>query len=386
MAIALTVSSAVTSGQNKCLLNAWPQALNEDRWHFNQCAGAGAPLQTANDQAGVVYLQKEREDIARHLEQAADRMAEVLNYAIRPLYFSETMRVGKGRPIGNQIHNARWCKMIALGRRAQTLIQAGVAVTYSDPNSIGVNDTATVTVVTAVANAEIKLYFRLADGAPTAGDYRYEIEPTVVTDEAGTVTIKAHRALFVKPTEWMREYAAGDPNYNLPNVVDTANASIGFVTAVDVYRVYTDTAANIQLLDSDNVVLKTYTGYILDNELSAFRLGNLCADVCGGYPAFIRVNYYAGSPLVNGNIDSELYEACCAFAAGRTQPRFRGMSYWALDTWDKWHNPMIQTVSGSIIPMATKKQSESGFGVSRGEVLAWDVVQARAIAKGHKFP
>ena len=386
MAIALSPSNNNSPGQNNHFLNAWPEMLMEDRWHFNQCAGVGAPVQTANDKGGVIYLQKERELIARGLEAAAWRMAGDLNYPLSPTYFSETIPLGKGRPLGNAIYQARWCKLIELGTRATSLIQAGVAVTYSDPNNIGVNDTATVTVVTGIANAEIKLYFQVADGAPTAGDYRYEIEPTIVTDSAGTVTIKAHRSLFVKPTEWAREYVANDPNFNSPNVVDTANASPGFVTAVDIYRVYTDTSANIQLLDNNNVVLQAYTGYVLDNELSAFRMGNLCADICGGLPQSIRVNYKAGSPLVNNNIDSELFEACCAFTAGRARVRLTKMCQWSLTTWEGWNRPMVETINGTIIPMASKSQSNSGYGVSSGEILAWGVAMDRRIEKGHKFP
>lgn len=385
MAITLTTSNNVTSNQNHHFLNQWTQELLEDIWHFNQCAGPGAPVQTANDKGGTVYLQKERELLARGLEQAAGRMADILNYWLCPAWFSETIPLGKGYPIGNQIFQGRWLKMIALGQRAQTLIQAGVAVVYSDPNNVGVNDTATITIVTGIANAEIKLYFQVADGAPTAGDYRYEIEPTVITDSAGTVTITAHRALFVKPSEWAREYIVNNPNLNSPNIVDTANASPSFVTAVDVYRVYTDTSANIQLLDSDNVVLQTYTGYIVDAELSAFRMGDLCADICGGWPAFIRVNYKAGSPLVNNNIDNELFEACCAFTAANQMSKLAKMSYWALDRWEQWHRPMIETINGAIIPVASKSQADSGFGARTGQVKAWDVCMSRGIIKAHKI-
>lgn len=387
MAISLNTSSNITPGQNKCLLNHWAALMMESEWNFNQCAGKGAPLQTGNDQAGSVYLQKEREYIARSLESAADRMADSLNYAIRPMYFTETIPLGTGYPLGNQIHQARWLKMIALGTRATTLIQAGVAVVYSDPNSIGVNDTATVTVVTGIANAEIKLYFQVADGAPTAGDYRYEIEPTIVTDALGTVTIKAHRSLFVKPAEWAREYVANDPNFNSPNIVDTATAA-GFVTAVDVYRVWTNSATPISLLSANGVTLQTYTGYIVDAELSAFRLGGLCSDFClgcGDYPISIQVNYYAGSPLVNSNVDGELYQSCVAYAAGSMMSKMSGMSYWSLDLWNKYHAPMVETINGSLVPIATKLQSSSGFGARYGQAMAWETVMDRRIERGRKF-
>lgn len=389
MAISLTVSDNETPNLNNHLLNQWPQIMLENIWTFNQCAGLGAPLQTANDKAGKVYLQTEREYIARALEAALLRVSGDMNYWLLPQYFSERIPIGSGWPIQGQYFQARWCKMIELGKRAQTLIQAGVAVAYSDPNSVGVNDTATITVNTTVANSEIKLYFQVADGAPSAGDYRYEIEPISVTDNgAGQVTIKAHRALFVSPKQWAREYVAGDPNFNSPNIVDTANASTGFVTAVDVYRVYTDTSDNIELLSSDgSTVLQTYTGEILDYELSTFRLGGFCSSFndCCGYPKFIKVNYKAGSPLVNNNIDSELFEAVVGFACGNMMSKFTAQSVWSLDLYNKYHGLMVETIGAQLVPTATKMMSSSNYGPRYGQALAWGVVNDRRIVRGHKL-
>jgi hypothetical protein len=385
MAIALNPASNLTPGQNNHYLNAWPNLIMEDVWHFNQCAGAGAPLQTANDKSGGVYLQKEREYIARNLESVAGRMAQDLNYWINPAWFSETVWLKNSRPIWNQIFQMRYLKMINLGTRATALIQANVPVVYSDPNNVGVDDTATVTVTTGIANAEIKLYFRVVDGAPTACDYRYEIEPTVVTDATGVATITAHRALFVSPKEWAREYIVNNPNLNSPNVVDTSSTT-AFVAFVDVYRVYTAQTANISLYARNNTLLQNYVGEIVDYELSAVRLGDLCESYCFDYaPAYLTVNYYAGSPLVNNNIDSELYEAAVAWACGRMESKLTKMSYWTLDQWVKWHSPMVENVGNNTIPIATKRQSESGYGARAGEVLAWEVVMDRRMEKGIKL-
>lgn len=389
MAIALNVSNNETPNLNNHLLNHWSQFMLENIWLFNQAAGLGAPMQTANDKAGKVYLQSEREYIARNLESALGRISADLNYWCLPAYFTEKLPIGTGYPVQAQEFQARWCKMIELGKRAQTPIQAGVAVVYSDPNSVGVNDTATITVVTNVANAEIALYFQVADGSPTAGDYRYEIEPLTVTNNgAGTVTITAHRALFVSPKQWAREYKSTDPNFNDPNIVDTANASTGFVTAVDVYRVYTDTSANIELLSSDgSTVLQTYTGEILDDKLSSFRLGGFCSSFnnCCGYPKWIRVNYKAGSPLVNNNIDSELYEAIVGFACGNMMSRLTKQSVWSLDLFNKYHNLMVETIGSQLVPAATKMQSSSNYGARYGQALAWNVVNDRRILRGRKL-
>lgn len=388
MAIALTVSSNITPRQNKKLLNQWPLIMLEaiGHWHFNQCAGIGAPLQTTNNQAGQVFLQSEREYIARHLESAADRLSNDLHYSICPMYFSELIPLGKGVPIQRQILEATYCKMIALGKRAQTLISAGVAVVYSDPYGYGFNTTATITVNTTIANDEIKLYFQVVDGCPVAGDQRYEIEPLDITDNgAGVVTIVANRALFVSPLQWRKEYSSTDPNAKTPNIVDTGTAA-GFVTAVDVYRVYTDTSAAVQLLSQDNTVLQNYTGEIVNDELSEFRMGDLCSQVCWDkYPAKVRVNYYAGSPLVNNNVDSELFEACVGIACGNMMSKMGGMSYWSLDLWEKYHAPMVESQGGNLVPVATKMQSNSGYGARYGQAFAWGVAMDRRIEKGVKF-
>jgi hypothetical protein len=386
MANALTVSDNLTPGQNHHFLNQWYIPMIENIWHFNQCAGIGAPVLTANDKGGAVYIQSEREMIARALESAAMRMAIDLNYWPCPAYFQEEFTLGKGWPSAAQVFRGRWLQTVELGSRAQSVIQAGAAVAYSDPTGSGVNDTATIIVNTTVANDEIRLYYQAADSLAPAGDVRYEIEPISVTDNgAGQVTIVAHRALFVKPSEWKLSYLAIDPNLNNFNIIDTATAA-GFVTAVDVYRVYTDTTSNIQLLSADGTLLQTFTGEIQNAYLSAFRMGNLCGSFCfDKYPSRIVVNYKAGSPLVDGFVDAELLEAMIAYAAGNMLPKLSKMSGWTQEVWTRYHAPMVESEGGSIIPVATTLQANSGYGARTGQVKAWDTVMSRRIMRANKF-
>ena len=385
MAIALRVSNNILQYQNSHLLNQWCDIVSESVWHFNQCAGAGAPIQTANDK-GKVYLQKEREYIARELEKAFIQMSNDLNYFLSPAYVTETFALGYGVPIYNQIQQATYCKMIALGKRATSLIQANVAVTYSDPYNSGVLDTATINITTGIANTEVKLFFRVTDGAPTAGDYRYEIEPTQVTNAAGVVTLVAHRALFVKPSQWAREYVANDPNFNSPNIVDTSDAA-SFVSAVDVYRVYTDNTASIELLNGDGVALDGFNGEIVDNELSAFRLGYHCGGDywCCDRPTQLRVSYLSGSPVINGYVDSELMESCVALACANMDSKLSNMSYWQLDLYTQWHGALAESSRGGMIPIATAAQAMSAYGARAGQIKAWGTVLSRRIEKGFKM-
>jgi hypothetical protein len=385
VAVALNVSNNILLNQNSHLLNFWCDTMLENIFLFNQCAGAGAPIQTANDK-GKVYLQKEREYIARELEKAFIQVSNHLNYFVTPAYYTETIPLGLGVPTYNQIHQGRYCKMIALGKRATTLISANAPVVYSDPYNSGVDDTATVTVVTGVANAEVKLFFRVTDGAQVAGDYRYEIYPTQVTDSSGTVTIKAHRALFVKPSEWARNYVANDPNFNSPNIIDTSDVN-AFVSAVDIYRVYTDNTASIELLNGDGVALDGYNGEIINHELSAFRLGFHCGGDywCCDRPTQLRVSYLSGSPFINGYPDSELYESCVALACANMETDMGQMSYWMLNQYIRWHGALMESSKAGSIPVATQRQSNGLFGARAGQILASDTVLSRRIEKAHKF-
>lgn len=385
MAIVKTVSDNITPGQNHHFINQWPVVALENIWHFNQCAGIGAPAQTANDKGGLVYLQTEREMIARALESAAMRMAQDLNYWICPAYFQQEINIGYGSPIQAQTFRLRYLKLIELGSRAITLIQANAPVSYTDPNNTGVADTATVQVMTSVADSEIKLFFRTTDGAPAAGDTRYEIEPLEVTSSGGLATLTGHRALFVKPSEWAREYIATDPNQNQPNIVDTA-AAAGFVTAVDVYRVYTDTNANISLYARNNTLLAHFTGEIQDNDEAVVRMGDLCGQYCWDYaPARVVINYRAGSPLVNNLVDSELLDAAFAYACGNQLTKLTKMSYWTQETWERYNKPMVDTIGGNVVPVATQLQAHSAYGARTGQVKAWEVVRDRRMVRGGRW-
>jgi hypothetical protein len=96
----------------------------------------------------------------------------------------------------------------------------------------------------------------------------------------------------------------------------------------------------------------------------------------------VQVNYYAGSPLVNNEIDNELYEAAVAYAAASMDSKLSRMSYWTLDQWINWHQPMVEKMGSTMVPIATKQQSNSNYGARTGQIKAWNVVLDRRLEKG----
>ena len=311
-------------------LNDWQSIMEPQTgvWGFNQVAGPGAPL-TRN--CGV-YIQPDREQIGRAMSAAYVKLSRYLGAPAYPMWMTERITLGRGVPWWRQQLRTKYGRVIQFGKQAQTLIEADAVVTYSDADGDGVNDTATVSVVTGVDASEIALFFRVADGAYSTGNTRFQIAPVRVSVSAGTATLVAHRALFVKPTIWQTPYDPADANDLERNAASTSSVA-DFVTAVDVYRVYTDTSQAIQII-SDTLDVGVCAPCssaatdgcvrVWDYEQGIFE-PRVDADFCGRIaPQFVIVNYLADVPVnADGGMDIPLQQAlmrrCCWY-----RPRDRG--------------------------------------------------------------
>lgn len=369
--------------ENLGLLDIWRDYMREDLFHFNQASGKGAPL---NEPCNV-YIQPEREALTRALLRAKRMLFSELGYEPFPIWKSDTFLLSQGIPIERQLLRLREGYVQSFGQRAQTLIDDDVAIVYSDDDGDGVNDTATMTVTTTVAAGEIKVFFRTADGAPAAGDYRWEIEPLTVTKSGNTATIVGHRALFVKPSSfWDVPYDwSDDINRKEKNSADTSLAA-DFITLVDVYRVYNDTttpavvSSDDWLSEGDNTITfddTTAAVQLVQSDISTFRVRWTCT-ACEGWPERVTVYYKAGYPLSYGRPDAELSEMLARLAntlhplALPCEVCESSRRMWETDT--------------TPVPADELSQREVGnpFGLLRGAVEAWRVVVARALARAGK--
>lgn len=302
------------------LLNRWPLVMQADPWNFNQLVGAVAPLST---ESRVIYIQRERDMIADALNNAAQMIADQLGFYPRPVWLSERLHVGRGWQ-ELQTHRLTWGYVQEFGVRTTSLIQAGVAVVYSDTNADGTDDLATITVVTGVAASEIGVFFQVADGAESAGASTWEIEPLSVSVSGGVATITGPRYLFVKPSVvWAQEFIT--PNFTDKSAGNTSQPN-DFVTAVDIYRVYSDTTS-FPAIQSDPIFCSACgsnlggntttlaTGRIYDSRLGIVQVRpTSCCSACGYWPETIDVYYKAGFPLENGKMARRLELACIRLA------------------------------------------------------------------------
>lgn len=177
-----------------------------------------------------------REDIAREIHQAEDDLERWLGFPLLPTWYEEEVhqldqhqRYGSHRyRLPQQTFRLNRGYLISGGTRLKTLVEAGVSITYTDLDSDGYDETATITTTVPVAltadACTVHLYYPGWDG-----DDRYEIRPLFSVDLSaitGLITAVFRREQAVKLT------LTDDPiNPNPIDGTDDAN----FLDEVDVY-------------------------------------------------------------------------------------------------------------------------------------------------------
>lgn len=363
------------------LLNAWPEICLQDAWHFNQALGNGAPL----THGCGVFIQSDREQIARALNQAFNNLSAYLGFFPSPQWHTQRVFFGGGRPYSWQTLQADYGHLIEFGSRATTVIQAGAAVVYSDSDGDGVDDLGTVTVASTVNVNEVQLFFQTTDGAPAVADERYQIEPVNVSASGGTITITAPRWLFVKPsTIWDRPFKITDPNKTDRNYADTAQVA-GFVTAVDVYRVYNDSTNAVQVLSDPAFSQNTQ----LNQSLSTVGVARIFNPMLGIFQVRIEdcslcppnwwesvyVSYRSGWPLsvYDRRMEHVFRNALCRLANTYMARELCPFSKTAEEIFQE-DRENAETVEGA-------QAATNPFGILRGQVEAWRTVSNYAIVR-----
>lgn len=355
------------------LLNLYPGYMWEDNWRYNQIVGAGSRLMPGCQNAP--YLQYERQYIADALLEALGKAAQYLGYYPAPIWVTdEAVTVNSDLSWSSQTLQTRFGYVSAFGKRAVTQIAANVLVTYSDTDGDQINDRATLTVsgVTNIPADEIRVFFRTADGAANAADEYWEIEPLSVVKSGDNATISGGRWLFVHPTRvWAKEYE-GDTAHKFAGSTTSAD---DFVNQVDVYRVYADATSAVQLLldpadvGTENTVVNA-TASVQNEQQGHFRIYTGSSQTApAAQPRTVRVSYRAGYPLVNGQMDRQLAQACIRYANTLMpqQPQMcdRSLSMWTDD----------RAVSQNLA--ARDAWTPPPLGITNGGLFAWGVIAAR---------
>lgn len=197
-----------------------------------------------------------RYDIAEEIANAENDIARIVGFWPAPMFISEESHIypqpyrreyyTDGRNIRSQIKSIDLESgyIIEPGRRAVSLIgtatTVGGSLAYTDEDSDGFYETATVTLPTTLTDVnEIKVYHN-----GTSADPRWEIRPVKSkTISGGVVTIVLDAWLFIDPGLYETMVSETEPTaINLSTVAN-------YVTSVDVYREYVDpTQAAVQFI------------------------------------------------------------------------------------------------------------------------------------------
>lgn len=368
---------AISTSVQGDYLDTWRENMREDIWRFNQVMGLGTI-----DLPEHVYLQVDRDMVGRALFEAVNRMTNALGYAPKPTWFTDEVHYTDITRLHREIFRMQHGYVQEIGKRATTLIETDAAIVYSNVGNVGIDDTATITVTTAFDADEIGVFFRVADGAISAQSDAYRIMPLTVTKNGNTATITGHRALFVKPAAyWARPYK--NSQQLEPNIAATQDAN-DFVTLVDVCRVYADATQAVEIIappacaSCDEQVVYG-SARITDARLGFVQLCDLSA-ACPGNVERVKFNYYAGYPLQWGKMDAELANAMIRLA--NTLMNYCPTSMVDGNAQAGWVGGKGSWSDDNAEASIPANWLNNPFGVLKGQISAWRVVQYRALGRG----
>lgn len=394
-------------------------------WHSAGIAGAGQLGITSGCDDLVRKYEWQNSDavgtkaIEQAIEHAETRLREYLGYSVAPHYVSEVLpwpatwsSDGRWQTVRLQEGEVR-----AVGVETLASISTGVAVTYSDADGDGFEETFTVSAATSITDAsQIAVYFSSGDryngwGSTTGLSPRWRLRPVQVSISGGTVTVRGPKQLCVKPIKY-----EGVANIGA-NGLDPDTAA-NFVTTLDIYRRYTATDGNTVSTSQAVITWETrpshgwwcccsgctasdpYSGSPLDPAATATavaRVGirdgtqglvtpaaSLYDSTSGVWetqwpvcstPDRVTVRYLAGFPLGSDGQMQEPFRTIVArmAAAELTRPVCGCQS--ANRELARWQFELNLTAKGEELYTISPEDLNNPFGVRRGQVYAWKMVQ-----------
>lgn len=402
---------AWSSYQTLLPLNSWATLMGIDLYSFNQIGlgfpegaqiGIGADCQSVLYQSEYQYHGISRDEIAKAIAASEDMLAKRLGFYPAPKFIVNEKHqypqsrspyaFGKGA-WGTSILwgvpqyptpalpsvQLQFGKVLGSGVFGRTLIGTA-AVTISDQDNDGIDDTFTATIATTVTDTdEIAAYFVPTDRVPQNNPVSetWRLRPLTVTISGGNATIVGHSTLLVLP--------------NLQTIVNPQPLDVTdpliYAGSIEVYRVYLDTSNQgtaywEQIPCTDTTIppcdLQTQAICIGDRNsdrgqvFASFPDANCCVNWRA--PDKVTINYVSGFPLVNGDVDSD-FARMIAYLSSGWLPNQRCGCERSDRIISFWRQDLKQSTPEGIPPQPfTDHQLRSPFGFTRGALYAWDRV------------
>jgi len=237
-------------------LDRYAKIMGINPLHFNQAIATGTSgveiLPNSSSPCTGIWYQHAwqtgdgigREELAQEIATAERDIADFLGYYPAPKYIAQEIHlypssnrrdvVGTGIDVVGRLKSVtcEYGKFVLAGRREVTLV-GSPSVVYTDDDSDGFYETATVTIATTETDeCELKVYF-----TGHSGDETYEIRNYKSKAlSGGTLTVVFDSWQLIDPSLWETFPTSNDLDTKV-EITDTSK----FVVTVDVYREYTDT-------------------------------------------------------------------------------------------------------------------------------------------------
>lgn len=374
-----------------------------------------------------------RSDMRRGIEHAEDRLLEQLGYAIAPHYAADTVPyprfIDQREMFINQDDGTyRWRSVFANEKKVQKVgveaftLLGTVAVTYSDLDGDGLNESFSLTVAAPdIADlSEIAVYFNATDRFTGEGPAeRWRIQPVRVVLAGGTATITGQNAWILG-----RPILYESATFTINTPLDPLTAA-NFAQTLDVYRRYCN--PNGQTFDTSQALLiwetPPYTGWnvgccgsavftppqnstdaasqayalaragVRNGDIGALGVGEAVYDstsaqwigvnwlTCWRPPERVTLRYEAGWPLdKNGHVARQWAEPTARLAVAEMQRRPCGCDV-ANREWYDWAFDMSRA-GGNESYTISREDLVNPFGTRRGHIDAWRIVRGMRALRG----
>lgn len=316
-------------------LDTWASIIGISPWEMNQCRYPASKSAQCGDSMYQFPWQRDhlsREEVGEAIADAERMLAQELLYWPYPRYFvNEVQQYPRPhqRPLfgfagdirGNwKTVQLNWKKIQSGGLFNRTAIGTilAAAITKLDEDGDGIFETFTATITDPAIGSisdpyELALYFSAGDRHGEALSEAWRIRPLIISISGNTATFRGHRTLLINPEI---EFAV------TPTQLDATNDS-NYVTTLECQRAFTDSTATAALPYQGVAEWKAIPDCTQDCtfEIKELCLGEHNNDQGRVFASFgapstwpfpdrdpdrVAVNYVAGLPLENGQVNGEL--------------------------------------------------------------------------------
>ncbi len=384
-------------------IDEWAAILGWSPWEINQCSypfPKSAQCSDVTYQFAYQYDHLSREEIGEAIADAERMLADELLYWPSPQYFTNEVvqyprphqksSFGYGGTIRGEWKTIklRWNKVTSGGTFNRTHIGtiAGGDLTAIDEDGDGVDETFQAVITDATIGTlddpyEIGLYFVAANRHGQAIDESWRVRPITVSITGNTATITGHRTLLINPeTEFAANAAKLDPS-----------VAGNYVTSLECYRVFTDTTATAALPYQGVAEWKTEPECTQNCtfEIKELCLGQDINDQGRVFASFgspstwpysyrdpdrLSVNYVAGLPLENGQMNSEMARIVAYLSVSLLANEKCGCDR-SNRILDRWRKPVTRFEDNNGAGAQSFQMGSSPFPMTVGGQYAWNRVK-----------